>query len=46
MNEIVVVGSRLLWLKFSYLFNQCSPTVFKTDFVYYFKIMTSERTRL
>jgi len=43
MNEIVVVGSRLLWLKFSYVYN---PTVFKRDFVYYFKIMTSERTRL
>ena len=46
MNEIVAIGSRLLWLKFSCLFNQCSPTVFKTDFVYYFKIMPGERTSL
>ena len=43
MNEIiVVVGSRLLWLNFSYLCNHCSPTVFNTDFVCYLKIMPGE----
>ena len=42
MNEIVVAGSRFLWLNFSYLCNHCSPTIFKTDFVYYLKIMPGE----
>jgi len=45
MNEIVVVRSRLLWLRFSYLFNQCIvPQSSKQTLCII--IMTGERTRL